>query len=95
MPPKNHSSDQPGEKAIRQLLGRSPDRADSLALAVWALDRWKRCPDFSDYDLACEDDSELTPEEIAAMPEELREICEMEDDLQREYRARRWDDADW
>ncbi len=37
LPPKNHDSSGSGKKTIRQLLGRSPDRADSLALAVWVL----------------------------------------------------------
>jgi hypothetical protein len=37
-----------GEASIRQLLGRSADRADSLALAMAALDCRLKWPDHSD-----------------------------------------------
>jgi hypothetical protein len=35
LPPKDRSSAESAQVSIRQLLGRSPDRADSLVLAVW------------------------------------------------------------
>jgi hypothetical protein len=38
LPPKNSTSNR-SEVTLRSLLGRSPDRADSLVLAVWALQR--------------------------------------------------------
>jgi hypothetical protein len=86
LPPKNHSTADPHQgPSLRQLLGdRSPDRADSLVLAVWVLAKCRNARNYSDCNLVCEDDSELTPEEIAAMPDELREICEACDDLNRE-----------
>lgn len=37
LPPKNKAAN-PNQTCIRQMLGRSPDRADSLALAAWMLD---------------------------------------------------------
>ena len=90
LPPKEHNTAGPHQgPSLRQLLGRSPDRADSLVLAVWALDKWRGAQDYSDYVLACEDNSELTPEEIAAMPDELREICEAYDD--RNHKNCDWD----
>ena len=40
LPPKTkRPGSPPGVISLRGLLGRSPDRADSLALAVWALDQ--------------------------------------------------------
>ncbi|MHC4404645.1 MAG: hypothetical protein ACYTG0_33755 [Planctomycetota bacterium] len=44
LPPKDPRTRGPGQTtSLRQLLGRSPDRADSLVLAVWALSRPKPC----------------------------------------------------
>lgn len=86
LPPKERSSSgQTSEKTIRQLLGRSPDRADSLVLAVAVLAQGRWYPDDSDRVLYWGNEGELTPEEWAAMPRELREICEMEDDYRRGY----------
>ena len=91
--PKAHNTAGPHQgPSLRQLLGRSPDRADSLILAVWVLDMYRNVRDFSDHVLFCEDDSELTPEEIADMPPELRDIYEMDD------KPDDWDedwDKDW
>jgi hypothetical protein len=35
--PKDRTSAESAQVSIRQLLGRSPDRADSLVLAVWGV----------------------------------------------------------
>jgi hypothetical protein len=70
--------------SIEKLLGRSPDRADSLALAVWVLDRFGRRQDFTEYVFWDEDwDRPFTPNEVAGMPQELREIYEF--DYQAKY----------
>ncbi len=91
LPPKDHNTAGPHQgPSIRQLLGRSPDRADSLVLAVWALEKWRVTRDYSDYDIAWCGNIELTPEELAAMPDEMRELCEMED----EFGDKDWDDYD-
>ena len=85
LPPKVHSSDDPDRgPSLRHLLGRSPDRADSLVLAVWMLHTYRGARDYSDYDLACDDYSELTPKEIADMPDELRDIYDAYDEIERE-----------
>jgi hypothetical protein len=85
--------------SLRRLLGRSPDRADSLALAVWALSRPRyQIPTFDGpiaYVPEPEDSQDrLTDEELQAIPEPLRGIIEM----YREPRYRNdrddWDD-DW
>ena len=97
LPPKERrSTHATGEVSLRQLLGRSPDRADSLALAAWALGIRGRIPDYSDYDFAWNDNTPLTPAELAAMPEEMRKLCQMYDG--REYSrhsSHRWRDDDW
>ena len=74
---------------MRQLLGRSPDRADSLVLAVWALHKssWDR--NFAQALLACWGPCDMTPEEIADMPPELLEIIDVCDEMEREDRAER------
>jgi hypothetical protein len=98
LPPKSRSSARPGEVSIEKLLGRSPDRADSLALAVWVLDRYAGRPDFSEYVFwDADDDTPLTADEVAAMPDELRGIYELYDELERNRPPRRrWlDDDDW
>ena len=63
---------------------------------VWMLDRYRGRPDHSQhvyFDESCM--RPLTAEQYAAMPKELRDICEMEDRLLREARdRRRWGD-DW
>ena len=91
LPPKEHSTAGPHQgPSIRQLLGRSPDRADSLVLAVWAFEKCRATRDYSDYDIAWCGDIELTPEEVADMPEEFRELLDMED----EFGRKDWDDPD-
>lgn len=95
LPPKDHSAAGPHQgPSLRQLLGRSPDRADSLALAVWVLDRWKGSGDPSSHQMAY-DDSPLTPEEIAAMPDDLREIYEAYDEIYEDERERRYERELW
>jgi hypothetical protein len=95
LPPKDHSAAGPHHgPSLHQLLGRSPDRADSLALAVWVLDKWKGTGDPSSQNLAY-DNSPLTPEEIATMPTMLREICEMYDEMCEEARQRRYERRLW
>ena len=45
LPPKDASS--PQGPSLRRLLGRSPDRADSLVLAAWVLSRpWPQFPTY-------------------------------------------------
>ena len=81
LPPKSRSSAKPGQTSIEKLLGRSPDRADSLALAVWILDRYAGREDTSKIVLWDDDwDRPLTPDEVDAMPQGLREIYEHEPD---------------
>ena len=50
--------------------------------------------DFADRDLVCEDESPLTPEEIADMPDELRELHHFYDDEKRQHTSIRdpWED---
>ena len=74
----------PPKSELRKLLGRSPDLADSLALAAWALDF-----ESDEYDgpLICwpgpEDETidieRLTKEDLQDWDPELREIMEMYD----------------
>ena len=45
----------------------------------------KKAPESSD-DITCDNDSPLTPEEIEALPKDLRDICESEDEMERERR---------
>lgn len=78
LPPKEPRPNQAvSAKSLRQILGRSPDRADSLALAAWAL---RRQPAFSPDPLICSgepgDDEPFTTEEIAELPPFLREFVE-------------------
>ena len=81
LPPKEHRTGGSHQgPSLRQLLGRSPDRADSLALAVWALATVDHSRLLPDDDIVCENCDEFTPEEVAALPEEMRELYEMEDE---------------
>lgn len=75
LPPKNPTSSNGAKPSVRKLLGRSPDRADSLALAIWVLERQRRYPDFSEhvfYDPSW--DQPLTYENWLAMPQEFKEL---------------------
>ena len=95
LPPKEHSTAGPHQgPSLRQLLGRSPDRADSLALAVWAIDRCRNYLGDGDI-IAYGDESELTPEEIANMPADVRELCECCDEPHCRYNRWDWRDDDW
>ena len=90
LPPKDHNTAGPHQgPSIRQLLGRSPDRADSLVLAVWVLEKWGATEDISKRVIVY-NYPELTPKEVDAMPDELRELLEMED----EFGDKDWDDPD-
>ena len=91
LPFKHHNTAGPHQgPSICQLLGgRSPDRADSLVLAVWALERYRVFGDFSDI-VIYQECRDLTPEEIADMPKELRDIYEMDQDP----RHGDWEDPD-
>jgi hypothetical protein len=93
LPPKRRASTRPGEITIEGLLGRSPDRADSLALAVWMLDRYRGIAKPS-FHVHC-GPIELSAEQYAAMPKELRDICEAHDRMEREYKARKFWGEDW
>ena len=72
----------------------SPDRADSLVLAVSVLDRWKQFQDSSKHVYWDEADyAPLSPEEYANMDPGLREIMEAQDEIDREWeqwRSSRW-----
>ncbi len=61
---------------------------------MWVLDKWRGAWDYSNHDPICVDDSPLTPEEYAAMPDDLREIHELYDEPEREYNRRGWRDDD-
>ena len=94
LPPKEHRAGSPHQgPSLRQLLGRSLDRADSLALAVWVFHTQRGVPDFSKTVLAWggDDYSPLTPEEYAAMPDQMRKLLEQEDELNRQG----WWDRYW
>ena len=89
LPPKSRSSARPGEMSIEKLLGRSPDRADSLALAVWVLERQRGRPDHSQHVYFCEEDHRpLTQQEFDEMPADFQEIIRMEEELAREHECR-------
>ena len=66
--------------SLRQLLGRSPDRADSLVLAIWALSRPRRRIPVVNRPLVyvpgSNDDRRLTTEEVQAFPEPYRGVVE-------------------
>ena len=95
LPPKSRSSARPGELTIEKLLGRSPDRADSLVLAVWALDRDRGRPDHSAHVYYAPDDySPLTTDEVEAMPTEFKELFAMYGELRSGYAEDR-DRDDW
>lgn len=78
LPPKErHSNHAVHQKSLRELLGRSPDRADSLALATWAI----RQPSFRLSDpLNCSEPDDnhgpITQDELAEFPADLRELVE-------------------
>ena len=80
LPPKDHNTAGPHQgPSLRQILGgRSPDRADSLALAVWQLDKLTAYEDISKRELVYDYDGELAPEELASLPAEFRKILEMD-----------------
>jgi hypothetical protein len=78
LPPKTkRAGAPPGEISLRGLLGRSPDRADSLALAVWALAQRVYSP-FVDVDPIAfynePDDPPLTRDEVETWQEPMRSI---------------------
>jgi hypothetical protein len=78
LPPKDRISTNSTQTiTIRQLLGRSPDRADSLALAAWAL---RQPCAFSSRPLICSgepgDREPLTDQEVRELPKFLRELVE-------------------
>jgi len=86
LPPKDPRPNQAAHiRSLRQILGRSPDRADSLALAAWAL----RQPSSNwNHPLICSgepgDDEALTPEDIEELPPFLRELVEESNALARD-----------
>ena len=97
LPPKQPGRSGPTtEKSIRQLLGRSPDRADSLALATWILHRNRRVQDYSDVVLFAEYD-DVRPDEYDQLPDEFRELFEMYDERARDHGTAWGDDRydDW
>lgn len=71
-------ANRPAEVSINKLLGRSPDRADSLVLAVWMLEWRKRYPDYSSYEFVCSgaDDRPPTAEELENMDPFFRDLIE-------------------
>jgi hypothetical protein len=89
LPPKDPRPNQAVHiRSLRQILGRSPDRADSLALAAWAL---RKPASYYDGPLICSgdpgDDEPLTPEDIEELSPFLRELVEESDALAMEARA--------
>jgi hypothetical protein len=94
LPPKDPRTGGPGQTiSLRQLLGRSPDRADSLVLAVWALSRPKPCYTIEGSIVAWPDPnrrrSDPSAEELKTYHPLLRGIIEMSRE-----RARRYDRDD-
>ncbi|GAF97027.1 unnamed protein product, partial [marine sediment metagenome] len=91
LPPKNASS--PQGPSLRQLLGRSPDRADSLVLAVWGLSRPRPRIPVYEGPIAYIPDRRprrpLTEEELNEFPEPFRGIIEM---YQHPRYRQRWQD---
>lgn len=78
LPPKARRPNQATKiPSIRDLLGRSPDRADSLVLAAWAL---RQPMAFGDQPLLCSGDPEdaepISDEELKEFPAFLRELVE-------------------
>jgi hypothetical protein len=94
LPPKDRTSAESAQVAIRQLLGRSPDRAESLVLAIWGLrdDPYA----YNDDDFICsgedpiEERRRLTNEEIEELPEWLKDIMKSYREMDNEY-----DDDGW
>jgi len=88
LPPKDPRPNQAAHiRSLRQILGRSPDRADSLALAAWAL---RKPASYYDGPLICSgepgDDEPLTDEDIEELPAFLRELVEESSALARGVR---------
>jgi hypothetical protein len=99
LPPKDRKSSNQAihQATLRELLGRSPDRSDSLALAAWAL----RQPSANwDQPLICSgedgDSGPFTAEEILELPADLRELIEETNAWAKERRLLydQWDDHD-
>jgi hypothetical protein len=96
LPPKDRKSNQAiHQTTLRELLGRSPDRSDSLALAAWAL----RQPSPNWYrPLICSgedgDSGPFTADEILELPCDLRELIEETNAWANERRLMfdQWDD---
>ena len=79
LPPKDSTSARAtGQRSLRQLLGRSPDRADSLVLG--ACGHWGSPRRVYDEPLICsgedpvEERRPFTDEELEELPEEWREL---------------------
>jgi hypothetical protein len=94
LPPKDRTSVESAQVSIRQLLGRSPDRADSLVLGVSGLrdDPYA----YNDDDFICsgedpiEERRRLTNEEIEELPEWLKDIMKAHREMDNEYDADGW-----
>lgn len=76
-------SDEEGHADVGTALAITLPKAIEMLRSGWALD--------PDDDLATEDDSDLDEDEIETMPDELREIYEMEEDEPRK-RVLPWED---
>ena len=85
------------QTTLRELLGRSPDRADSLALAALAL---RQPSAVWDRPLICSgedgDSGPFTAEEILELPADLRELIKETNAWATERRLifDQWDDHD-
>jgi hypothetical protein len=98
LPPKDRGRSKAlGQVSIRELVGRSPDRADSLVLAIWVLSR----PDLDHLEgpLICSgepgDADPFAPEEIHQLPDWLREIVECSRGEQQERHEDEVSDGPW
>nr|BDD46351.1 hypothetical protein 6 [Pseudomonadaceae bacterium] len=87
LPPKERRSGTTTERSLRDLLGRSPDRADSLVLAVWALRQpyrdhthWFRSADVSKEPFTKEEIENLSPFLRGIVEFSQRRIREAEDE---------------
>ena len=103
LPPKDRTSVDSNQPSIRQLLGRSPDRADSLVLAVWILKNPAWNGTIEGY-LVCSgnpgDSIPLSDEELKDADPFIRDLVltsrEMAKERQEwEANERDWDDHYW
>lgn len=96
LPPKEADSNGQRGPSLRQLLGRSPDRADSLVLAVWALGQYRGAPRIHGSLLAYPQPEDLVNDDYGrpeTMSDVYRRVCEeldAEDDAEESCSGSSW-----